>query len=313
MMIWRCLALILSLSGCGQTVDFGSRRNNQLSSGGVDVDSGDGDAYGNVDEPQTKDIDQNSSKTAEPAVPCIAEKAELDIVIALDISYSMGPVLDIVKGNLIEFITNANSNLMPGNDNVLQKINIGLLTFEDNIGAQTFYPFTENVLEISQILNDLKLRSGFGNYDGPEAGLLAARTAIEAIHERSSQTTNTIILVVLMITDNYSHNGTGPFANRDYSTDALQMLLADKLFDFMLLYDSVPNTVVPDIYVPTSILPAGSPSDQWQALRKIWQKANPTIRVDAGGDSLQFPLREFDLTTALPNAIKSALRFCPNS
>src|SRR5690606_18582319 len=110
--------------------------------------------------------------------------------------------------------------------------------------------------------------------DHCEGGLQAAKAGMDMLIQSASGSKDGIIPVLVVISDNYSHLGTGPNGSRSFDAASLLSTLKDAKLNNVLVYDAVPQSSS----VPTFTAcnkPSGTPADQWAHVRSGWKDQHP--------------------------------------
>jgi hypothetical protein len=187
---------------------------------------------------------------------CLLKAPIIDFVFAMDVSGSMQPQSNRVNNAFSQLTKNLANISIPGLGKV-EKVRIGLVTYEDNIIFQS--PLNDKLDIVSS-----QIKSNFNAFergtDGEEAGLLAAGTALQIANDDTES-----IKVLFIVTDAFSHDGAprGFLSPRTYSTAAIEQQLAAPKMKMSFIYSAS------DFSSGNGSTPPGISNavDQWKKIR----------------------------------------------
>ena len=148
--------------------------------------------------PPVEEKKEDVEEKKEDPPKCIKKEVGIDIMFALDITYSMRTSLGIISDNIVNLTQKLEEKYSSAAD-----INYGVVAFHDDVLTRksgTFMWKDKNKFR-SQI-DKMKVSSYHGG-DAPEAGLLAIRTAYDALVNEGEGDLKYIVYV----SDQYGHNG----------------------------------------------------------------------------------------------------------
>jgi hypothetical protein len=172
------------------------------------------------------------------------------------------------------------------------------VTFEDSIIFQA--RLDENSNNVAAAINT-HFRAVERGTDGTEGGVLGASTAL-SIAKAGGES----VKVLLLVTDAYSHDGSGSDGRRNYSSTAVDQLLRDPSMKFSFIYAASDFSGGNNCLLCSN--PTNNAIDQWTNIRNSASAANGRPPLGRNYDVYNFS--ENDISRAIPIDIASQLRKC---
>src|SRR5262249_23108223 len=114
--------------------------------------------------------------------------------------------------------------------------------------------------------------------------------------------------VLIVISDNYSHDGSGSNGQRNFDMSPVANGVQLNSLKNLMVFDSVPtDSDVPSFTACNS--PGGTPADQGTPVRQSWKTAHPKVKLD-NGKNVGFPFTAGTILSVLPQEIGKFLRVC---
>ncbi len=233
---------------------------------------------------------------------CLKRAPIVDFVFAMDVSGSMQSQSDRVNRAFAGLVNNLSNITIPGLGKV-PKVRFGLVTFEDSIIFQA--PLDENTNNIAAAINT-HFRAEERVTDGSEAGILGASTAL-SIAKAGGES----VKVLLIVTDAYSHDGSGWDHNRSYNSATVDQLLREPSMKLTFVYAASKFNGGNNCLCRN---PTNNAIDQWTNIRNAAATAHGRQSLGANYDlnsSSNVPqFSEAIVSQAIPNDISAQLRKC---
>ncbi len=228
---------------------------------------------------------------------CLKRAPIVDFVFAMDVSGSMQSQSDRVNRAFAGLVSNLSNITIPGLGKV-PKVRFGLVTFEDSIIFQA--PLDENSNNVAAAIN-AHFRAVERGSDGTEAGLLGASTAL-SIAKAGGES----VKVLLLVTDAYSHDGSGSDGRRNYSSATVDQLLRDPNMKLSFIYAASDFSGGNNCLLCPN--PTNNAIDQWTNIRISAAAASGRPPLGRNYDVYNFS--ENDVSQAIPNDVSAQLRKC---
>lgn len=240
------------------------------------------------------------------AQPCVPGEIPVKVLIVVDNSASMTPVLDSLKTGITQIFSALKTVKPQGSDKPLTNVEVGVKTFADNPDNWKTYELTSDVNAMKQQLQSLAIDMNFSNNDGPEEGFAAMKEATRYLDQKGGG--KDFLPIVYLISDNYAHNGGGGNGNRNYDHTQLTQDVGRASLKRLFLFDSTPQEHVHDEKdkYTTKYPSQGSPAGQWQAVRALKNASGTQIPGQAFG----FPFQADHIINQLPKNLSAALKAC---
>lgn len=188
---------------------------------------------------------------------CLKRPPIIDFVFAMDVSGSMQDESDRVKQTFTSLANNLANISIPGLGKV-PKVRFGLVTFEDSILFSS--PLNDDRVAVQTAIN-AHFKAEERNTDVTEGGFLGAASALELAKAGGES-----VKVLLIVTDAYSHDGTGNNGNRNYNSAIVDQILRDPIMKLSFVYSAS------DFSGGSNCLLCPNPTPnavgQWQAVRQ---------------------------------------------
>ena len=305
------ICFVFLMSQCKDAGFLGSNKSGSGSgstagtTGGTSATSGNTATNGGSTSPST-------AGTISPAPGCISSNTPVDLVFGLDVTGSMSGNIQTVQDNIVSFAGQLKSSLTSavGNGQPV-RVKFGAIGYVDLQGENEPINLTEDINAFQTSIKNLKRDRG-GIQDHCEGGLMAAEIASQMLNNDLAGEPNGIFPVIVMVTDNWSHNGRGPSGGRNFEpTFLINALMAPAFASNFLLVDSTytntsgPGTLTSCPGVPNS----APPSAQWDYVRGAWKQTHPTTKLANAGSNIGFPLQTNNLL-GITQIIASQIQYC---
>jgi hypothetical protein len=204
------------------------------------VSTGGGSTAGGSGSGVTSGTDTNRNTSVINGAVCVNEIPAVDIAMVIDRSSTMGGKVRAVRDGLSAFSSAMQSKILPGFNKPISKLRFTLIAFEDekdHPGCPWFVggPWAAGDGQLSSALRSEFNNANSGGSDMPEGGIMAVREAMQIFEAQPEDS----VKVVVLVTDNYMHDGTGSQDERNGGFSTLDSLFASpKMKPFMLFSSS---------------------------------------------------------------------------
>jgi hypothetical protein len=239
---------------------------------------------------------------------CFTTQPKFNFMFIIDKTGSMDPSITTVIRKVGSFAEKIGGITLPGATTPIKDSQFGAVTYIDLESENMYVDFTKDPADFSAKLNVHHTTPRGNGGDGPEGGLMAAKVGLQRLGA-SISSVQSIVPVMIVVTDNLSHNGSAAIAGiRNFDESAVVDAAKAAVFKPLLIIDSSPTT-------GTEVFGLGKkPSEQWTSVReKIGTHHGRTATsMGAGiGFNRTAGFDENQLLTTIPNLIKESIKICP--
>ena len=247
---------------------------------------------------------------------CVNEIPTVDVAMVIDRSGSMDPQLHAVRDGLGSFSSALRSQVLPGFNLPIKNLRFTLVAFEDeedrpNCPWFVGGPYGANDPGLASALQSEFTRANRGGSDSQEGGIAAIRKAMEIMTSQPEDS----VKVVVLVTDNYMHDGTGTQGNRYGGFSTLDAVFSSpKAKPFMLFSSSSTSNGAGGWEDDTQILydRSGHGTAQIAALRNYYKQVAGLPNAYVGEEFT--PVNRFNsssLSSLVAAKIAAGIKKCP--
>lgn len=246
--------------------------------------------------PGSENVDFDASKN------CFKVQPTFHFMFAIDKTRSMDRSILTVIQNVSNFSKKIGTMTLKGASEPIKGSKFGAVTYIDQESENMYVDFTGDANGFSTQLNVHQTTKRGSGRDSAEGGLMAARVGLERLAKSISAGSH-VVPVLIVISDTFSHDGTGGENNRSDNASGVVQAAKQSVLKPLLLIDATPKL---------DGLPV-SPALQWE---KIRSQIAPIVgrSVSALGGGIDFhPLTGFDgnqLLNTIPSLIQSSVEIC---
>lgn len=264
--------------------------------------------------PQTPGPNNSDGLIFDSGKNCFNTPPKLHFMFVIDKTGSMDSSIATVIRGVGAFAQKISTITLDGAKEPLKDSQFAAVSYIDAESENMYVEWTKDSAVFSQELTKHNIKRSAGD-DACEGGLMAARVGMNRLNA-SITSGEAVLPILIVISDNFSHMGTGYTNARNFDDSELVKAASTENLKPLLLIDSVP--IVSDVVgsklafgcKPSGI---GSPNKQWENLReKLAPYSGRT--ATAMGSSIDYSLSSgFDegrLLTTIPSLIQSSVKMC---
>jgi hypothetical protein len=266
-----------------------------------------GDTPGTTGEDKPEDLIFDSGKG------CFKTMPKLHFMFAIDKTASMDPSIQAVIDNVGSFAKKIGTITPNGSAVPFKDSQFAAVTYLDREAENKYVEWTKDANSFSTALRTHNTNRGSGD-DACEGGLQAVRNGLSRLSQ-SFKAGESVVPIMIIVSDNFSHQGTGSNNARDFADDTvITAAQLDGLKPLMVI-DAVPNTpnILSRILGGVGSCNSGFslPSEQWQVIRsKIAEGSGRDPATMGESIGFQQSFNSEALLTRIPSLIEKSVKIC---